>query len=286
MPDDKGGPALLAVFPDIGLDTLGGERVRKLTSAFDERNWRLIGLAPPERDYLSSHAQWPDSLVIHRSLDLNPWKLAVFAKRRLRGGEFTPTPHGGQAPIGGEQAPWAAEGLTKEALRRVWPYPWAGWVPFAVAQGVAVVRRERPVAIFSSFPPTASHLVALALHRLTGLPWIADFRDPWTWGIEHGYVWARRSRFTSQAEAAVLRSATALTTIGPSLGAELAERASGEVVVLPHGIPAEHVAAQPRGAVRAARARARRKRRQVVCRHRAGCTRAPCDCTRRERPCG
>src|SRR5207249_10380487 len=54
-------------------------------------------------------------------------------------------------------------------LRRLWPYPWTGWVPFAVAGGAAVARRERPSAILSSFPPTASHVAAGVLHWLTGL---------------------------------------------------------------------------------------------------------------------
>ena len=31
----------------------------------------------------------------------------------------------------------------------------------------------------SSGPPETNHLVALQLHRDTGLPWLADFRDPW-----------------------------------------------------------------------------------------------------------
>ena len=99
-----------------------------------------------------------------------------------------------------------------------------------------MARHERPAAILSSFPPTASHVVALALHRATRLPWVVDFRDPWASGAEHGYVWASAGRVTAQAEATVLRRATALTTIGPSLGAELAQRASREVVVLPHGV--------------------------------------------------
>jgi hypothetical protein len=234
----NGRPALLVVFPDVGLDTLGGERVRKLTSAFDEQGWRLIGLAPPARDYLSSLGKWPDSLVVHRAFDLNPWTLAISVKRRVRGSELTPTPHGGERS-GGADASTAVEGLATRTLRRLWPYPWLGWVPFAVARGLAVARTERPVAILSSFPPTASHVVALALHRLTRLPWIADFRDPWTWGGEHGYIWARDHPVTARTEAAVLRRATALTTIGPSLGAELAERASRHVLVLPHGIPVE-----------------------------------------------
>jgi hypothetical protein len=241
MADVEQRPGLLVVSPDVGLDTIGGERIRKLTAAFDDEGWRLIGLTPPARNYLSSFAPWPDSLVIHRTFDLNPWSLAVFLKRAARGGSkaMTPTPHGGEAHESGPLKASSIETFGTAALRRLWPYPWAGWVPFAVARGVSVARRERPVALLSSFSPTASPIAALALHRLTGLPWIADFRDPWTWGGDHGYVWARERRITVRAEAVVLGQATALTTIGPSLGAELASRASRDVVVLPHGIPVE-----------------------------------------------
>jgi hypothetical protein len=241
MPEPR--PTLLVVSPDVGLDTIAGERLRKLAAAFDDEGWRLIGITPPARDYLSSHARWPDSLVVHRTFDLNPWALGVHMKRRRDPGAITPTPHGGKpqhdAPVHGVEA------TAKAALHRLWPYPWAGWVPFAVARGAAVARREKPIAVLSSFPPTASHVAALALHRVTGLPWIADFRDPWTWGVRHGYNWAPEGRAAGIAERAVLRRATVLTTIGPSLGAEIAERASRDVVVLPHGIPVEPVDSNP-----------------------------------------
>lgn len=40
---------------------------------------------------------------------------------------------------------------------------------------------EHPVdAIVSTGPPHSMHLIARALHRSTGIPWTADFRDPWT----------------------------------------------------------------------------------------------------------
>lgn len=41
--------------------------------------------------------------------------------------------------------------------------------------------REHPVdAIVSTGPPHSMHLIAEKLHRVTGIPWVADFRDPWT----------------------------------------------------------------------------------------------------------
>ncbi len=40
---------------------------------------------------------------------------------------------------------------------------------------------ENPVdAIISTGPPHSMHLVAEEVHQATGIPWVADFRDPWT----------------------------------------------------------------------------------------------------------
>ncbi|MDQ2674977.1 MAG: glycosyltransferase [Chloroflexota bacterium] len=54
-----------------------------------------------------------------------------------------------------------------------------GWVPGAVAAGLAADDRNSVDAIYSSGPPWSSHLAAAAIQGLTGLPWVADFRDPW-----------------------------------------------------------------------------------------------------------
>ena len=35
----------------------------------------------------------------------------------------------------------------------------------------------RPDAIWSTYPIATAHLIGLTLHRLTGLPWVADFHD-------------------------------------------------------------------------------------------------------------
>ncbi len=58
------------------------------------------------------------------------------------------------------------------------PDRWISWLLGAVPAGMALIRRYRPQAIWSTYPIATAHLVGLALRRLSGLPWIADFRDP------------------------------------------------------------------------------------------------------------
>jgi hypothetical protein len=42
----------------------------------------------------------------------------------------------------------------------------------------ALIRQYRPDAIWSTYPIATAHLIALTLQKLSGLPWIADQRDP------------------------------------------------------------------------------------------------------------
>jgi peptidoglycan/xylan/chitin deacetylase (PgdA/CDA1 family) len=58
------------------------------------------------------------------------------------------------------------------------PDRWVSWCFSAVPAGLRLVKRHRPRVIWSTFPLASAHLIGLALQRLTGLPWVADFRDP------------------------------------------------------------------------------------------------------------
>ena len=53
------------------------------------------------------------------------------------------------------------------------------WLPYAVARGIKLHQREKFDLIYSTAPPFTGHLVARLLKGVTGLPWVADFRDPW-----------------------------------------------------------------------------------------------------------
>src|SRR5215216_1430484 len=70
-------------------------------------------------------------------------------------------------------------GLRRLRLWALWPDGGLGWAPAAFLAARRELRRERPDVIFSTSAPYGGHLVALALHRLTAIPWVADFRDEW-----------------------------------------------------------------------------------------------------------
>jgi glycosyltransferase involved in cell wall biosynthesis len=54
------------------------------------------------------------------------------------------------------------------------------WFLPALAVGLRIVRRSRPTVICATMPPAISGIVALTLHRLTGVPYVLDYRDSWT----------------------------------------------------------------------------------------------------------
>ena len=70
--------------------------------------------------------------------------------------------------------------------------------------------REHPVdAIVSTGPPHSMHLIARNLHRSMGIPWTADFRDPWTriFYFKHLPLTRRSRKKYAAMELSVLREA-------------------------------------------------------------------------------
>jgi hypothetical protein len=58
------------------------------------------------------------------------------------------------------------------------PDRWASWRFDAVRQGLAMIREHRPQMLWSTYPIATAHVIGAELQRRTGLPWVADFRDP------------------------------------------------------------------------------------------------------------
>ena len=77
--------------------------------------------------------------------------------------------------------------------------------------------KEHPVdAIISTGPPHSMHLIAMELKETLGIPWIADFRDPWTeidyYNDLHLTRWADRKQHKMERD--VLTQADKVVTVG------------------------------------------------------------------------
>ena len=97
---------------------------------------------------------------------------------------------------------------------------------------------KNPVdAIISTGPPHSMHLIALALKQQTGLPWLADFRDPWTNIDFYNELllsrWADRKHHVL--EASVVSTADLVTVVSPTMAEEFRLDHNREIVTLTNG---------------------------------------------------
>jgi len=58
------------------------------------------------------------------------------------------------------------------------PDRWVSWLPAGVFECLRLIKRYKPHVLWSTYPIATAHLIGLVVNRLTGLPWVADFRDP------------------------------------------------------------------------------------------------------------
>lgn len=110
------------------------------------------------------------------------------------------------------------------------PDRWISWWPGAVMAGLRAIKRHQPRAIWSTYPIATSHLIAYELHRRTGVPWIADFRDPMI-GEEGVNPTGFAMRIRNKVEALAVRHAQACVFVTTG-AAELYARRYADV---PHG---------------------------------------------------
>ena len=128
------------------------------------------------------------------------------------------------------------------------PDRWSSWWPAAVFRGLRLIRRHRVRAIWSTYPIMTAHCVAYTLSRLTGLPWIADFRDP----VPNSVATHDRRTISSQMgwERRVLSRATYCVFTTPGAARSYAERypevsLAGRLKVIPNGFDEDDFASLP-----------------------------------------
>jgi hypothetical protein len=120
----------------------------------------------------------------------------------------------------------------------------AHWIKPSVKFLVSWLKENKVDALLSNGPPHSNTRIATLVKKATGLPWLADFQDPWSqvdyfsmlkltkWGL------ARHLRMEKEA----LNTADAISIVSPTWKKDLESIGAKDVQVLPWGYdPADYV---------------------------------------------
>lgn len=98
--------------------------------------------------------------------------------------------------------------------------------------------KEHPVdLIVSTGPPQSMHIIGMKLARETGLPWIADFRDPWTkiFYFKHLSMTRATERWHKRMEKRVLDEASVVVAVSPLVQQEFQNMTQTPVELITNG---------------------------------------------------
>lgn len=112
-----------------------------------------------------------------------------------------------------------------------------GWIPFASRAALRYLKESPVDAIITTGPPHSAHLIGQKLKRILGVPWVADFRDPWT-GIDF-YESLRMSAYSKRRdrrlELSVFQEADAVVAVTPGMVRSLATKGAAPVSLISNG---------------------------------------------------
>ncbi len=100
-----------------------------------------------------------------------------------------------------------------------------GWIPYAIREGLKIIKKEKIDLIYTSSPPHSLQLTGLILKKMTHLPWIADLRDPWT-DIRYYKLIKRNAcihKIDRSLEKKVMNEADHVSTVSHSLASDFQE---------------------------------------------------------------
>ncbi|TVR78313.1 MAG: hypothetical protein EA412_09145 [Chitinophagaceae bacterium] len=153
------------------------QRVLKFCKYLSKLGWEPVVLTTKKGTYPIVDYQLLEeidpSLKVYKTKSFEP--LAIYA--RLKGGKNE------TVPVGMRGMEKDSSFLTKLAtyIRANFFIPDArkGFVSYAYKSALKIIEDENIRAILTTGPPHSTHLAGLKLKEKIGLPWLADFRDPW-----------------------------------------------------------------------------------------------------------
>jgi len=206
-------------FPPLG--GIGSVRAAGFAALLPDFGWQATVLAPRNGSYHADPSLSSGGAEVVRS----------FAPDLSRGGKrvLYGTASGTRPADVGTAGRWLRDRVRALLYR---PDAQVGWYPFARSAARALVRDRKFDAIFSSSFPITSHLIARCIAREAGLPWVAEFRDPWS-AAKSGHDPTRAH--ATRLEASFLAEAAAVVSVSPTWARQWSERGARRTEVITNG---------------------------------------------------
>ncbi len=213
----------------------GIQRVLKFAKYLPEFGCRPVILTVAHGEYPATDEslmnEVPSSLPVYKTASLEPFALY----RNLTGKKSTAIPTFVLTESTDQSLVQKAAAFLRANI--FIPDARIGWKPFAVRQGRKIIRDEKIDIIFSTGPPMSTHLIGQALAKKTHLPWVADFRDPWT--DVFYYHSLKRTRWAlaidKSLEHSVLKNADAVVSVSPSIIRSFRDKEENNYHVIANG---------------------------------------------------
>lgn len=121
------------------------------------------------------------------------------------------------------------------------PDPRVFWVKPSVSFLTELIQKGQFDALITTGPPHSLHLIGLKLHQKTKIPWLADFRDPWSkWEFLDTLPISRPVRKRHEKlEKKILSTANAIVTISPSFQKDFEKLSQRNIDLLTNGFDEE-----------------------------------------------
>lgn len=113
--------------------------------------------------------------------------------------------------------------------QRYWPDPVAHWAMKCARLAVRMARSDKPDCIFTTGPQHLAHVAGHVLRQRLNIPWIMDYRDPWTDTPDLSQADEARyqKRLAVRMELKFLKEADLVTVVSPSWLEMLADKTGG-----------------------------------------------------------
>jgi len=116
-----------------------------------------------------------------------------------------------------------------------------GWAHYIVREGLKIISSEKPDLIFSSSPPHSLQIGAMRLAKKAGIPWVADFRDPWTdafWQKDISRIFLSKL-IDARFERLAFKSADKLVTVSQTIAKNISTSSKSPAFIIPNGFDAQ-----------------------------------------------